>query len=289
MHLVPSTGGVHVALHELGGDPNAPLLLFAHATGMHGRVFQPMVDAGLRDAFRCISADLRGHGDSVIPDVPRVRGAGAPGGIDFAWSGFRDDVLAVLDDVGTAPVHGVGHSMGGAALLMAELARPGTFAGLWLFEPIVPPPMLLDLARPNPMAEAAERRREVFPSIAAAVTNYAAKPPLNRFRADVLHTYVEAGFAPLDDGTVRIKCRSASEAATFRMAGSHDTYARLGEVGCPVTIAMGESMEMGPAAFAPAAVEALPQGRLERYQHLSHFGPLEAPHELASAVLQAFA
>jgi len=275
--LVPSTDGVRVARHELGGDPSAPPLLFSHATGMHGRVFQPMADGGLTTAFHCIGADLRGHGDSEVPDE-----------VDFAWEGFRDDILAVLDDIGTTPVHGVGHSMGGAALLMAELARPGTFAGLWLFEPILPPPMQLELARPNPMAEAAERRREVFESIEAAVANYAGKPPLNRFRADALYAYVAGGFAPLDDGTVRIKCRGASEAATFRMAGSHDTFSRLSKVTCPVTIAMGTAMDFGPAAFAPGAVEALPQGRLELYGHLSHFGPLEAPDELAAAVLAAF-
>ena len=278
MHLVSSTDGVRVGVHELGGDPSRPPLLFAHATGMHARVFQPMVDAGLRDAFRCVGADLRGHGDSEVPPE-----------LDFAWRGFRDDILAVLDDIGTTPVYGVGHSMGGAALVMAELARPGTFAGLYLFEPIIPPPLQLDTAQPNPMSAAAERRREVFPSIDHAVANYASKPPLSRLRADVLHAYVEHGFAPMSDGTVRLKCRGASEAATFRMAGSHDTYTRLGEVGCPVTIAMGYAMEMGPAAFAPSAAQALPHGRLEQLDHLSHFGPLEAPHEIAAAVGRAFA
>jgi pimeloyl-ACP methyl ester carboxylesterase len=278
--LVTSTGDVRVAVHELGGDASARPLLCAHATGFHGRVFEPMVTAGLASVFHCVGADLRGHGDSEIPvDV------------DFAWEGFRDDVLAVIDDVGASPSHqayGVGHSMGGAALLMAELARPGTFAGLYLFEPIVPPPGPIDFARGNPMAESAERRREVFPSLDHAVANYASKPPLNRLRADALNAYVVHGFAPLADGTVRLKCRGTSEAATFRMAGGHGTFARLGEISCPVTIAMGLPMEMGPAAFAPAAADALPNGRLEHFDHLSHFGPLEAPDEVAAAILRSF-
>jgi hypothetical protein len=46
--------------------------------------------------------------------------------------------------------------------------------------------------------------------------------------------------------------------------------------------------EPGPAAFAPEIAAALPHGVLERHGHLGHFGPLEAPSELAESV-RAFA
>ena len=36
----------------------------------------------------------------------------------------------------------------------------------------------------------------------------------------------------------------------------------------------------GPAMFGTSAAEALPQGRLEIHEHLTHFGPLESPTEL---------
>jgi len=44
----------------------------------------------------------------------------------------------------------------------------------------------------------------------------------------------------------------------------------------------------GPAQFGMAAAEALPFGRLEVHEHLTHFGPLESPTELAASV-RAFA
>ena len=85
--MVASTGGVRVALHDLGGpdDPAAPTLLFAHATGFHGLVWAP-TSAALTDRYRCLALDLRGHGMSETPD-----------GASLSWQGMGDDVLAVLD------------------------------------------------------------------------------------------------------------------------------------------------------------------------------------------------
>ena len=67
--MIASTGGVRVALHDLGGpdDPAAPVLLFAHATGFHGLVWGPTA-AALTDRYRCLALDLRGHGMSETPD-----------------------------------------------------------------------------------------------------------------------------------------------------------------------------------------------------------------------------
>jgi pimeloyl-ACP methyl ester carboxylesterase len=272
---------VQVAVHDLGGQASAPPLLLAHANGFHARVFEPLVDAGLAAAHRCVALDFRGHGDTKVPEH-----------LAYDWEGFGADVLAVLDDIAPEPgaIVGVGHSMGGAALVMAELARPGTFRGLYLFEPILPPPMAFGPG-PGPdsmMAAAAERRREVFESAEAAVANFASKPPLNQLRADALHAYVDGGFARQPDGSVRIKCRGATEAQIYRMAGAHGTFDRLTDLRCPVTIAMGHDIGVGPSAFASAAAERLANGQIEVFDHLGHFGPLEAPNQVAQSIISSF-
>jgi pimeloyl-ACP methyl ester carboxylesterase len=278
--LVPSTDGVRIALHELGGSNSSPLLLIAHANGFHGRCYQPMVDAGLSERFRCVALDLRGHGDSETP----------PGAIGD-WAALGQDVEAALDGLGAEPgaVFGFGHSFGGAGLLMAEVTRPGTFAALWLYEPVVPPPGMFPPpdSTTNPMADGAERRREIFDSYEAAIANFASKPPMNTFDPEALRAYVEGGFAPQPDGTVLIKCRGRDEAAFYRSGATNHTYEHLAEVACPVTVAVGEP-GFGPPAFAPAVAEALPRGALVELPHLNHFGPLQAPAEIAKAVLHAF-
>lgn len=278
MRHLPGPDGSSLAVHELGGD-GRPVLL-CHATGFHGLVWEPFARA-LGSGFARWSMDFRGHGASVVP-------AGQP----LDWPDFRDDVLAVVDglDLPAGEVLGVGHSMGGAALVLAEQARPGTFAGLWLFEPIIPPPGALGGAgagQPNPLADGAARRRATFPSAAEALANYASKPPLNRLRADALEAYVRHGFVPDDDpaspdGSVRLACRPADESQVYRGAPLHEAFAHLGDLACPVVLAVGDDGG-APAAFGPMAAEALARGRLERFAQLGHFGPLEAPDRVAAA------
>jgi hypothetical protein len=143
------------------------------------------------------------------------------------------------------------------------------------------------MAGGNRLAEGAARRRPTFPSAAEALANYASKPPLDVARADALHAYVRHGFVAGEDGAVHLACRPADEAQVFRGGGGHPTFERLGEVGCSVRIVCG-APEPGPAAFAAELAAALPHGLLEHHEHLGHFGPMEAPSELAASV-RAFA
>jgi pimeloyl-ACP methyl ester carboxylesterase len=292
LHRVPSSRGVSVALHDLGGgdaDAGGPPLLVCHATGFCGLAYRPLA-ARLRDRFHVWAVDLRGHGQS-----------GAPDDGDFAWDGMADDVLAAVDEIvarsgrfpaqpaagpgdGSGEVLAFGHSLGGAAVLLAELTRPGTFAAAYLFEPIVWPAGFQHPDGVNPMAGPARRRREVFPSRADALARYASRPPLGELRADCLWAYVDAGFEDLPDGTVRLRCRAESEASTFQME-VEVTVDRFTGVELPVTVAVGQrDGESGPALLAPALVDALPGAQLLGYPHLSHFGPLQDPDTVAADV-----
>lgn len=266
---VPSTDGVTLALHDLGGD--GPPLLMCHPTGFLGMTWSPMAHE-LAGVVHCWAPDFRGHGHSTSP---------ASG--DFSWRGMRDDVLAVVDALGLAGVRAVGHSMGGAALLMAEQRRPGTFAGMWLYEPVVFPPVEGG-GHQNPMAGAARRRRPRFADREAAYANFASKPPLDALAPAALRAYVDHGLreAPGGDG-VELACTPETEARVFERGLSHDTFAQLGEVACPVTVAAGGDAA-GPAQMASVVAAALPRGVLERHPTLSHFGPMEDPAAMAEAV-----
>jgi pimeloyl-ACP methyl ester carboxylesterase len=266
---VASSHGVRVAVHDLGGE--GPPVLFAHATGFCGPVWRP-VAAHLHDR-RCWALDFRCHGRSTRPDDD-----------DLDWAGTADDVLAVLDALGLEGTVGVGHSMGGAALLLAEQRRPGTFAALWLFEPIViPPGSGIDDPDANPLAVGAARRRESFPSVQAALENFGSKPPMAAFDPAALAAYVEGGFEEQPDGTAVLRCPAADESRFYLMGARHGAYEHLDEVRCPTVVARGAA-DAGPYDLAPAVAEGVVEGRLLDLPSVSHFGPMEDPGLVAGEI-----
>jgi pimeloyl-ACP methyl ester carboxylesterase len=270
-----------VAWYDLAGHASSPPLLMAHATGFHGRMFAP-VAAALSALYRCVAFDERGHGDTPAPDD----------GV-FDWHGFAADALDAIDAAGLERPFGVGHSAGGAALLLAEIARPGTFRAIYCYEPIVAPvddPSQFVGSQSNPLAASARKRRATFPSKDEAYENYASKPPMMGFHPDALRAYVDHGFRELPGGSgVTLKCDPEHEARTYEMGMRHGAYSRFGEITCPVTIAWGsETTTFGPDTFVKQA-EALPHGRTEPLAGLGHFGPFEDPERIAASVRRAFA
>ncbi len=271
--FVTTPDGVRVATHDLGGD--GPPLVMVHAAGLHGMVFAPLA-RHLAGDFRCVSLDGRGHGDSVLPP-----------GRQLDWYGLAADVLAVVDGLGLDRPYGFGHSSGGTALLMAEQARPGTFAALYCFEPvIVPADPPLGRDEDNWLAAQARRRRTTFASRDEACRHYASKRPMSDMTPEALRAYVDHGFADCDDGGVQLKCRPDAEAAVYEMATAHDAYARLADVGCPVAVSCGSETEGCTPERARCHVERLPRGRTEVLDQVGHLGPLERPDRVAASMLR---
>jgi pimeloyl-ACP methyl ester carboxylesterase len=267
-----------VAVHDLGGDPSLPPLLVSHATGFHGRCYLPMA-ASWRQRFHVVAFDYRGHGDTPRP----------PGEVD--WERYADDAESMarrVRDHRGGPIAAFGHSMGGACLLMAAHRDPTLFSRLVVFEPIVFPPSGLrpEGSGPSPMVQGALRRRSAFPSIEAAIANYAAKPPLGAFTPEALDAYVRYGFAAGEDGQVHLKCRPETEAATFETGGTHQTWGVLGEITTPVLVLAGAVAPLQPSSMAATIADLLAAGTYRQLDHLDHFGPMTRPDEVARLVAE---
>ena len=287
-HTVASTNGVELVTYRYdhsvsdGGADNGSSgttaqqsILFSHATGFHGRVFSPV--AAHLTRFSCTTFDYRGYGDTA-----------APANWSLSWEGFGDDALSMSRDVVAqhegAPLVGVGHSMGGAGLVMAALHEPRLFAGLVLFEPIIfPPEVRTQAGRGNPLADVTRRRRTTFGSFEDAIDNFSSKPPLSSLHPAALDAYVRFGFRQEIDG-VHIKCEPEFEARTYEMGATHDTWLALDQLRVPTWVMAGRHADHSPAAIAPRIAERIPNSTFVEWRDLGHFGPLEDPARFAQFV-----
>jgi pimeloyl-ACP methyl ester carboxylesterase len=269
-------GTVSLAVHDWGGTGD-PVLL-AHPTGFHGRVWAPVAELLVQRGRRVYSFDFRGHGDSDAPDE------------DYSWFGFAQDALAVADHLGLAAdptLVACGHSKGGAALVLGEAERPGTYARLWLYEPII-----LPTDRPAPasadfnMAANARKRRNEWPSKQAAYDNYASKPPLNVMTEAALHAYVDYGLRDRGDGVFELKCSPEVEGRVFSMGPQHDAWTKLASIDAPALVACGSESHDTGGMLAARIAEMLPHGSLQVFPGLGHFGPQQDPGAIAGSILE---
>lgn len=267
---VESTDGVTVAVHHFGGD--GPPLLFCHATGFCGPVWKPLAES-LTDRFRCHALDFRAHGASTPPDSGHMR-----------WSGMVDDLLAVVAHLSPSdPIRAVGHSLGGGVIALAEAAAPGTIHAAWTFEPILfplpPPDEARDAPHRSTMSDNARRRRHHFAGRDDVYERYGSRPPLDRLDDRCLRAYVDHGMRDRPDGTVELACSPEYEARTFEQhrTGADDAAAKMT---VPMVVAVGGE-ESVPVEAAIDVAKRNPRIELLRYPDLTHFGPLEAPEQIA--------
>lgn len=270
---IPSTDGVDLALHDLGGE--GPPLLLVHATGFHARAYLPLA-AALAPHRHVWAVDCRGHGASSIARLD-----------EYAWRRAADDVVACLDHVGGAPIDAVGHSMGGSLILLAELQHPGSIRAAYLYEPILIPGDDANAPMAEEFSQGARRRRSSFGSRAEILARYAHRPPLGVLRADALWAYVEHGFVDQPDGTVELACHPETEGATFA-SPDKPRAAELAGLDLRLTVGVG-AMSDGPGAQNTVAdlVAAVSGAELITYPFLEHFGPLQNPDRIAADIVTA--
>lgn len=263
--------GVRIRIHHLGGT--GPPLLCVHATGFHGRVWEPFVPR-LRKHFSVVALDQRGHGDSDKPSS------------GYDWTKFGDDILAVVDHLDLHNVAAIGHSAGATALVFAETSRPGTFSRLVLMDPTLMPPELRTAVRDgmNPMSEQARRRRAVWDSPEELMERLRSGSPLSTWRDEFLRAYATYGTFAREDGRFELKCPPEIEAQVYAGAPAHDGWERLADLRPETLLLTGDSSPMWGGGRRELVAAQLVAGRAETVQG-GHFFPMENPDETCDRIL----
>jgi pimeloyl-ACP methyl ester carboxylesterase len=278
--LISSVDGVTIAIHDFGGT-GSPVLL-SHATGFHAHCWEPVAHS-LNSQHHVVGLDHRGYGDAETVDPATM-----------TWDQYGLDALAAARHLyaqHNEPIVGIGHSMGGASLLMAAHGEPHLFKALFVFEPIVFPPPDPDAGeRPeSPLPAGARKRRSRFPTFEAAIENFAAKPPMAAFNAVAREAYVRHGFKPTTDGDIELKCLPEHEARTYETGGSSGAWNSLPAITTPVWVLSGAIAPFQPSTFAITVAERIPASTYVRWDEIGHFGPLEKPELISQYVATVIA
>lgn len=228
--LVLPERGVELSFVDFGGE--GPLAVLSHANGFCAALYAPLAER-LRERYRVVAFDSRGHGDSSAPPPP------AP----YEWEEFAEDWRAVAASLcarlGAERVAlGIGHSFGGTCLLAAAAREPRRFGAIALLDPVlIPPPGERAGAfhgeGEHPMATAARKRNALFPSRGAIRSSWARRGVFADWDPAALDAYLQHGFRDRADGQVELKCAPAVEASVFQLGPRFDLFEEIPRLAVP--------------------------------------------------------
>lgn len=215
-------------------DSRALTLIFAHGTGFHKEQFEPtiehlfeLLEAGnvrVRDVW---TIDAPNHGDAAILNEKVLLEDFEP---LFRWEEYARSLYNLLTGFGSGidvdfsqrRLIGIGHSMGGNCLLLAQTYGPNLkFESMILVELMSVERRFME--KPSGMLlKGAVSRRDVWSSKEEAYQWMKSRPAWKVWDDQVLRRFVNDGLRPLptltypDGEGVTLKCTKNQEAACYR-------------------------------------------------------------------------
>jgi len=248
-----------------------PLLHFAHGNSYPAGTYNRLLDA-LRVHYDVRTLDMHGHD----PRYP----------VGDGWETLVDELVARLETYGQ-PAILVGHSLGGMLCMMAASRRPELARCVVMLDsPVVAGwrawawrlAKLCGWGERLSPARFSHKRRQHWPSRAAAHAHFSAKPLFQAWAPGALDDYLEHGLAPHADG-VTLRFRRDVETSIYRTLPHH-----MGRV-------IGQPFPRPIGFIAGTTSEELRQAGLAATKRLvgpnlvmiegGHLYPLEKPQETA--------
>jgi lipase len=273
-------GDIELAVHEwapaAGHTPAVPLV-FAHATGFHGRVFDAIIDQF--PAHPAYAIDLRGHGQSG-------------GGPISDWKVVARDVATFLDAAGLTQAVGIGHSMGAHTLVQVAADHPEAFARLVLFDPVILAPEFYAPGEPLYTADnphPAIRRKRDFASAEEMMERFRTRDPYNLFAPRVFEDYCRYGLVPAPAGEgMELACAPEMEASVYASSRSNGAVLEAAtRVAVPVLVVRAQMTSLNDFKSSPTWPELagrLPLGSDLYRPDRTHFHPFEDPLDAAQII-----
>ncbi|EEY53416.1 uncharacterized protein PITG_07068 [Phytophthora infestans T30-4] len=230
-------------------------LLFAHGGGFCKETWDPIIRR-LKESqvvqsvpTEIVTFDFPYHGDkhdsAAVQSFEHDLVGWVAGAVQEQVANWKDKTK--MEDAEGTKQHkliGIGHSMGSAGLWATEVAHPGTFDGLILFEPV--------LAQNSPetdymidfMVGLTLQRGKTWPSRATAEEHFHKLRNFAKWDRETLAGYLQGGLVEADDGTVTLACHPNIEASLYCQPPLWLTEHELQQPKCPITFHWGSRSKM---------------------------------------------
>jgi len=244
--------------YELHGREGAPWLVLSHSLACSVRMWDPQI-AALKDEYRILAYDTRGHGASQA----------SPGA--YTLELLADDVFFLLQELKIEKPHFCGLSMGGMIGQTCALKYPGAFKTL----------TLADTTSRYP-AEAAPLWAERIKTAEAKGMEPLAQATLERWFTEPFRK----NNAAMVDG-IRKLIVSTPVAGFTGCCGAIpkiNVTARLKEIKCPILVIVGADDPGTPVAMAQEIHANAPGSQLVVLPQAAHLSNLEQPEGFTRAL-----
>ena len=257
----------------------------AHATGFHARCWDAVATA-LGPGYRAIALDQRGHGRS---------GKAGP----YNWRVFGADLIAFIDRLDLRGIVGVGHSMGGHAMVQAASNRVERFERLVLVDPVIlAPDAYRNWRRERQYASAdahpVARRKADFKTWTELHDRLCDRLPFSLWRGDVLCDYCRHGVLRKPGGGVTLACPPVVESEIYMGSGGTDIYPEVRAlphdvlvVRAPPRDAPQTQMDFSRSPTWQRLAAAFVRGRDLYRPDLTHFIPMQEPDFVARTIVSS--
>lgn len=252
MQFVIGDGVLHC---QVLGD--GPPILFIHGFPLSHEMWLPVADQ-LRDRWRCILPDLRGHGRSAVsPEVTITQ--------------FADDLAALLDAISeTRPVVPVGLSMGGVIALEFFRQQRARLRAL-----------VLANCRANAETPEGIARRA---ALAQSVLRDGSQVAADAMIGDLFAPAAPAGLRSEWRARIARTPPAGVAAASRALAGRRESFSTLHQIDCPTLVIAGAADTITPPDGMQAMHAMIPGSRYVVIPGAGHLTPIEQPATFATAL-----
>ena len=239
-------------------------VLLLHAGLADSRMWAPQLEPLTSAGFRVTDPDLRGLGD-------RPFGTGS-------FSHVTD-----VEELLETPTHVVGCSLGGRVALELAVHRPDLVDSLVLIAPGLPGWDSSAQTRAGWASEAAAYERGDDDAAAEASLRLWVDGP--RRTADEVDAALRDAVRAMVLRSYELERRATERGSTEAPALDPPVEARLGEIGCPTLVVVGEEDVPDMQAIAAHVARSIDGARLVTVARAAHLPSLERPDEVNAHLL----